>query len=200
MRMRKRSRTRLDSLVLCGLLGLVITACGRTGSAVTSPQPSAPTMASNSTATVPAPPTATSSLTLGADPCTSASDPTILLKLNTDGIPVPEGASVVEKGFAAADGMGQGQSIDYEKIGACAKASAPGDVQAFYAAQMPAAGWKQSALFPYQGILGAACGDPYCWTKAQPPHIFDVSLESVQVTSNGTAFTLDIATSIPSNG
>lgn len=123
----------------------MVTACGRTGAAVTSPPPSAPTMASNSTTTVPAPPTATSSLTVGADPCTSASDPTRMLKLNTNGIPVPEGASVVEKGFAAADGNGLGQSIGYEKLGACAKASAPGDVQAFYAAQMPAAGWKKRA-------------------------------------------------------
>jgi hypothetical protein len=167
------------------MLGLLVTGCGRTGI---------------STAIQSVPPTATSSHTLGGDPCTSAADPTILTKLSTDGIPLPEGASVVEKGFASADGNGRGQSIDYETIGACTKASAPSDVRAFYAARMPAAGWRQSATFPYQGVLNTACGNPYCWTKAQPPDTFDVALESVQGTANGTAFALQIATYIPNNG
>jgi hypothetical protein len=133
MRVRKRSGARLCGLVLCGMLGLVVTGCGRTGI---------------STAIQSVPPTATSSHTLGDDPCTSAADPTILTKLSTDGIPVPDGASVIEKGFASADGNGRGQSIDYETIGACTKASAPSDVRAFYAVRMPAGGGNRTRRSP----------------------------------------------------
>jgi hypothetical protein len=59
----------------------------------------------------------------------------------------------------------------------CSSNSTVATAQTFFATQLPAHGWAQSATLPFNGSYPAACGDPYCWGKDTAPRF--VGLENV---------------------
>jgi hypothetical protein len=65
----------------------------------------------------------------------------------------------------------------------CAPTTTVSAVQQFFAAQLPAKGWAQTALFPFNGAYFEACGDPYCWQKDAAPRL--VGLTNVQSQAAG---------------
>lgn len=75
-------------------------------------------------------------------------------------------------------------NYQFQLYNVCTDAATPDQVRAFYASNLPSAGWAQSATYPYQGNSSRACGDPYCWVNGSSPTRY-ASLE--QVGANGPA-------------
>lgn len=65
---------------------------------------------------------------------------------------------------------------------ACSPGTSSTAVRAFFAAQLPAHGWAQSATLPFNGSYPAPCGDAYCWGKDTAPRY--VGLENVTDAGN----------------
>jgi len=68
----------------------------------------------------------------------------------------------------------------------CTSAATVSAVQQFFAAQLPAKGWAQTALFPFNGAYFEACGDAFCWQKDPAPRLIGLSNEQAQPGGNVT--------------
>lgn len=110
-------------------------------------------------------------------------------------VPFPPNSQSVNG--AASDNLYHFQVVDVCTTGANAAA-----VLTFFAARMVAAGWAQSATYPYAGDVAHVCGDPYCWRKApkDPTNPKDLaryaSLERMSAAASGavSAYTIRLAT------
>ncbi len=81
-------------------------------------------------------------------------------------------------------------------VSACAQGVGPQSILVFYAQRMVAAGWTQSATYPYGGDPTHVCGDTYCWRKADKSVRY-VSLEQMSSSQALTVYTLRVATAPP---
>jgi hypothetical protein len=143
--------------------------------------------ASQPTATTP--PTATST---PVNPCPGGNDQPLMDQFTAQHILFPPNSIVTDKGFSANDtGTGHG-SYTLQLAGVCTPAMTPNQVESYYAANMLAQGWSQSATFPTQSSASSPCGDPYCWKRDGGNNItLYLALQSVQALSTAATYAVD---------
>lgn len=184
-----RPMARIGSLLLCGGMGVGIAACGGNASSPTTGiAPTRTTTPPTATLDTTALPTFTPSgqFVEGGDPCTSP-DAETANYLSANHIPLPTNTGVTTSGEGASDGVQQ--SADFRDANGCAANATPGQIAAFYQAQMPSAGWTAST-----DTQDLPCQGSPCWTKAESATLtVGITLQKVQAASNGaTTFTLHI--------
>ncbi|HEX9068510.1 MAG TPA: hypothetical protein VF807_07045 [Ktedonobacterales bacterium] len=104
---------------------------------------------------------------------------------NFHDLPLPVGA-------VGARGADTSQTYRFAEMRICVDGSADATLR-YFSTQMPGAGWKPTAFYPYGGSPATTCGDPYCWRKAVNGDARYVSLESLSSSGTVTALRVRLA-------